>query len=227
MKEMTAAGEKIALLYARVSTNRQAETGHSLDSQSSLLVKEAEAQGYRVELVLESGSGRKSSRPRLTEALDRLNSGQAQALFVLDIDRLARSTIHALEIAEQAKRRGWRLVIASLNIDTETPSGKLMLGQLALFAEFESGIISERVKRQHQARRERGEVWGLTQGRRSNLEPKTRRLIVEQHQAGKSIRGIIRELEARDLKTASGHNWHPGSLARILKSPQSKVLIRG
>jgi DNA invertase Pin-like site-specific DNA recombinase len=219
--------QKIALLYARVSTNRQAETGHSLDSQSALLVKQAESEGYQVELVLENGSGRRANRPKLNEALDRLNRGEAQALFALDTDRLARSTMHLLEIAETAKRKGWRLVIDSLKLDTESSQGKLNLTILAAFAEFESDLISERVKRQHQARRERGAVWGVTEGPKGSLDPKTRRLIVKQHQAGKSLRAIVRELEEKSLPTPRGGKWQPASIRAILQSPQSKVLVRG
>jgi len=218
--------EKLALLYARVSTNRQADTGHSLDSQSNLLVKEAERQGYKVELVLENGSGRKASRPKLNQALDRLNRGEAQALFVLDIDRLARSTRHALEIAETAKRKGWRLVIASLQIDTETPVGEMMLGQLAIFAQFESRLVSERVKRQHQARRERGVVWGIDQGPKGEIALKTRRQIVAEHRAGKSLREIAGELEAKGVPTARGGKWQPATIRAILNSPATQALVR-
>jgi DNA invertase Pin-like site-specific DNA recombinase len=218
--------EKIALLYARVSTNRQAENGHSLDSQAALLKTKAEAQGYRVELVLENGSGRKANRPKLNEALDRLNRKEAQALFALDIDRLARNTRHALEIAEMAKRKGWRLVIASLDIDTETAVGEMILGNLAIFAQFESRLTGERVKRQHQARRERGIVWGVDEGFRGNLSPKTRALIVKLNQEGLSLRGIIKQLEAKGLKTARGGVWQPATISAILKSPQSKALVK-
>ena len=219
--------EKIALLYARVSTNRQADQGHSLDSQSEALVKKAESLGYKVELILESGSGRKSNRPKLNEALTRLNKGQAQALFVQDIDRLARSTIHALEIAQSAQKKGWRLVINSLDLDTTTPSGKMFLGQLALFAEFESSMTSERVKRQHQARRERGEIWGVTQGYKGKLDPKTRRFIVKAHASGSSLRGIIKELEIKGHRTPRGGQWQAATIRAILQSPQSKVLVKG
>jgi DNA invertase Pin-like site-specific DNA recombinase len=180
-----------------------------------------------VELILDSGSGRKSNRPKLNEALTRLNKGQAEALFVQDIDRLARSTIHALEIAQAAQKRGWRLVINSLDLDTTTPSGKMFLGQLALFAEFESSMTSERVKRQHQARRERGEVWGVTQGYKGKLDPKTRRFIVKAHTSGSSLRGIIKELEAKGHQTPRGGQWQPATIRAILQSPQSKVLVRG
>lgn len=224
-KERKTMTQKIALLYARVSTNRQAETGHSLDSQSALLVKQAESEGYQVELILENGSGRKANRPKLNEALDRLNKGEAQALFALDSDRLARSTLHLLQISETARRKGWRLVIASLKIDTATPQGKLNLGMLALFAEFESDLISERVKRQHQARRERGAVWGLTEGYKGNLDPKTRHFIVKARAKGQSLRGIIKELEAKGHKTARGGKWEPATIRAILQSPQSKVLV--
>lgn len=218
--------KKTALLYARVSTNRQKETGHSLDSQSALLVKEAERQGYQVELILENGSGRKASRPKLNQAIEKLNKGEAQALFALDIDRLARNTRHALEIAETAKKKGWRLVIASLQIDTETAVGEMMLGQLAIFAQFESRMVSERVKRQHQARRERGITWGLDQGPKGEIDIKTRRQIVKEHRAGKSLRQIARDLETKKVPTARGGKWEAATIRAILLSPQSKVLVR-
>jgi DNA invertase Pin-like site-specific DNA recombinase len=219
--------QELALLYARVSTNRQGETGHSLDSQSALLVKQSETEGYKVELILENGSGRKSNRPKLNEALDRLNRGEAQALFAVDSDRLARSTMHLYQISEHAKRNNWRLVITSLQFDTKSSHGKMTMGMLAVFAEFESDIIAERVKRQHQARRDRGEVWGLTQGYKGNLSPKTRQLIVKEREAGKSLRAIIQTLEAKGHTTPRGGKWQPATVKAILDSPQSKVLVRG
>lgn len=218
--------EKIALLYARVSTNRQKETGHSLDSQSALLIKEAEAQGYRVEIILENGSGRKANRPKLNKAIERLNKGEAHALFVLDIDRLARSTRHALEIAETAQRKGWRLVIASLQIDTQTPAGEVMLSMLATFAQFESRMTSERVKRQHQARRERGIVWGVDEGPKGELEIKTRKQIRREYEAGKSLRAIARDLEAKGVPSARGGKWEAATIRAILNSPITKALVR-
>ncbi len=215
-----------AILYARVSTNRQADAGHSLDSQAALLMAQAEREGYRVELVLENGSGRNENRPKLKEALDLLNGGKASALFVVDTDRLARSARHLLEVVECAKRKGWRLVIGSLNIDTATSSGKMQIGMLAVFAEFESDLISERVKRQHQARRERGIVWGVDQGFRGNLNPKARALIMKRHQEGVSLRKIASELEAKGLETPRGGAWLPASVLSVIRSPQSKVLVK-
>jgi hypothetical protein len=218
--------EKIALLYCRVSTGRQAETGHSLESQAGRLRQEAEAQGFQVEIVIEIGSGRKTARPKLNEALDRLNRGEAQALFALDLDRLSRSTRHALELLDLAKRKGWRLVIATLNIDTETPIGEMMASQLAIYAQFESRMTGERVKRQHQARRDRGITWGLDQGYKGNLNPATRALIASLSAQGKSLRSIAEHLTERTLETPRGGKWHAETVRAILKSPQTLLAER-
>jgi DNA invertase Pin-like site-specific DNA recombinase len=216
--------EKLALAYCRVSTNRQEEHGHSLNSQANLLIASAEAQGYRVEIVTETGSGRRATRPALASALSRLERGEAQALFAVDIDRLARSVKHLSELLDSAKRRKWRLVVSTADIDTATPNGELLLGLLAQFAQFESRMTGERVKRQHQARRDRGITWGVDQGFRGNLEPATRSLVASLSAQGYSLNAIARELTNRGLETPRGGLWHAQSVKAILNSPQTRLL---
>lgn len=214
-----------AIIYARVSTNRQSETGHSLDSQTQRLVSEAEAQGYEVELVAEVGSGKRDTRPKLLAALADLKAGKAQALFVLDLDRLARSPQNALEIADKAKKQNWRLVIVSLGADTATPAGQFVFGIMAMLAQLESRLTSERVLRQHEARRERGIIWGVDQGFKGELDLATRRFI--KHKAEDlqlSLRQICKELTAEGYKTPKGGLWYPQTIKAILDSPQTKNL---
>jgi DNA invertase Pin-like site-specific DNA recombinase len=215
----------LAIAYARVSTNKQGENGHSLKGQAKRLTELAEAQGYSVEVVSEIGSGRKASRPKLLEAIEKLNKGEAQALFALDLDRLARSNRHALEIAETAQRKKWRLVISTLDLDTGTPVGQMLFGQLAVFAQFESALTSQRVKRQHEQRRERGIVWGLDEGYKGNLKIKTRKLIAELASAGKSLNAISEELIRLDHKTPRGGQWHKATIRAVLNSPQTRALV--
>ena len=178
-----------------------------------------------MEVVSEIGSGRKASRPKLLEAIERLNKGEAQALFALDLDRLARSNRHALEIAETAQRKKWRLVISTLDLDTGTPVGQMLFGQLAVFAQFESALTSQRVKRQHEQRRERGIVWGLDEGYKGNLKIKTRKLISELASAGQSLNAISQELIRLDHKTPRGGQWHKATIRAVLNSPQTRALV--
>jgi DNA invertase Pin-like site-specific DNA recombinase len=215
----TTAAQPLALLYVRVSTGRQAREGHSLESQPAILTTAAEAAGYRVEIVSETGSGRNASRPALLDALARLKRGDAQALYAVDIDRLARSTIHLLEIANASKREGWRLVITSADVDSSTPAGLMFLTMAAAFAQYESGMISARVKRQHEARRDRGIVWGKDQGRRTALPAETVARIIELRAEGLTLQGIADRLTADNVATAAGGRWYPSTVAKTLNSP--------
>ena len=222
MKTQTAP-QPLALLYVRVSTDRQAKSGHSLESQPAALTALAEAQGYRVEVITETGSGRRAARPALGTALDRLKSGEASALYALDIDRLARSTTHLLSIAEKATKQGWRLVIKDSEVDTSTPTGKAFLTIAAAFAEYESDMTSMRVKRQHEARRARGEVWGVTQGFKSPLPADTIALIVALSDSGLSRRAIASQLNEAGVPTAKGGAWIHTSVGRVLNSPARSI----
>jgi DNA invertase Pin-like site-specific DNA recombinase len=215
-----------AIIYARVSTNRQGDIGHSLDSQTERLITEAKAQGYEPLLVAEIGSGKRDTRPKLVEALSQLKAGKAQALFCLDIDRLARSTIHSLEIFQLAKKQGWRLVISSMGADTATPAGECVFSVMASFAQLEGSLTSERVKRQHQARRERGIIWGVHEGYKGNLNPKVRRIVSKLSAEGNTLRQIAQHLTAKGYETPRNSVWHAQTIKAILQSPQTKQLVK-
>jgi DNA invertase Pin-like site-specific DNA recombinase len=218
------AAKPLAIAYARVSTGRQAKQGHSLDSQPVELTRAAEAAGYRVQVMTETGSGRNAARPVLAEALDMLKRGEAVALYALDIDRLARSTRHLLDIAEQAARQTWRLVVLSADVDTRSPAGEALLTVAAAFSQFESRMISERVKRQHEARRGRGVVWGVDEGPKGELPEETVARIVSMSEAGDSLAGIARQLNAEGVSTARGGQWQAVQVSRVLASPRVKIL---
>jgi DNA invertase Pin-like site-specific DNA recombinase len=213
----------LALLYVRVSTGRQAREGHSLQSQPATLTRAAEAAGYRVEVISETGSGRNVARPALLDALARLKRGEAQALYALDVDRLARSTQHLLDIAGASKRQGWRLVIVTADVDSSTPSGMMFLTLCAAYAQYESGMISTRVKRQHEARRDRGEVWGATSGPRSPLPAETISQIVALRSEGLTLRAIAERLTTEGIPTARGGVWAAATVNAVLNSPAVRL----
>ena len=209
----------LALAYVRVSTGRQAKTGYSLESQPAILTIAARKAGYRVEIVTETGSGRNSSRPALNKSLERLASGEAQALYALDIDRLARSTQHLLEIATLSRKQKWRLVVTSADVDTNSPAGEMFFTMAAAFAQYESRMISQRVLRQHEARRDRGVVWGYTEGPKSPLDAELIDRIVKLRNAGFSLPRIAKMLSDEGVPTARGGKWAAGTIRGILMSP--------
>jgi DNA invertase Pin-like site-specific DNA recombinase len=225
MKETRQHNEQrpLALIYVRVSTGRQAKTGYSLESQPAILAKVALKDGYRIEIITETGSGRNSSRPALTAALSRLATGQAQALYALDIDRLARSTQHLLEIATASRKQGWRLVVISADVDTNSPAGEMFFTMAAAFAQYESRMISQRVLRQHEARRERGVVWGHTEGPKSPLDPDLIERIIALHSEGVSMNSIAKRFIDEGIPTARGGRWAAATIRGILNSPAVKA----
>ena len=83
-----------------------------------------------------------TKRPELDHALDYVREGDT--LIVTKLDRLARSVADLVRITEALKEKGVALRILSINLDTGTPTGKLMLNLLGSIAEFERELMLER-----------------------------------------------------------------------------------
>jgi DNA invertase Pin-like site-specific DNA recombinase len=81
-------------------------------------------------------------RHELERAIDQLRDGDS--LIVTKLDRLARSVPHLLEVLERIQDKQASLRILDMNIDTSTPTGKLMLTVLGSVAAFEREIMLER-----------------------------------------------------------------------------------
>ena len=218
--------QDLALIYVRVSSLRQAEEGLSLEAQERTLRAQAEADGYQVEVIREEGKSGKSirNRPQLVEALNRLSKGEASALYVTRLDRLARSLSDLLSIVSQADKKAWRLKILELNLDTRTAQGRLVLSMLGAVADFERSLISSRQKEVHAQRRAKGEVWGVTKGSKPITPASTREKVLELRQEGKSLRVIAQELTALKIPTARGGSWRASTVDHLLKSPSSNLV---
>jgi DNA invertase Pin-like site-specific DNA recombinase len=120
--------------YARVSTE-----GQSLDVQLEQLHQAGCAKIFR-----EKESGAKQDRPQLTALLDYVREGDT--ITVCKLDRIARSTKHLLETVEKLENKGVAFKVLNINLDTSTPTGKLMLTMLGAIAEFERSLMLERQK---------------------------------------------------------------------------------
>jgi site-specific DNA recombinase len=210
----------LALLYARVSTALQASDGVSLDAQERELRNAAEAAGYaEVELVREEGRSGKNikGRPALTDALARLDSGVAVAMFVTRVDRLARSTKDFLSIVDRANQKKWRLVMLDLNLDTSSYQGRFVVTIMSALAEMERAIIAERQKDVHRDRRARGQVWGVDLGPKSKIPLAVMAEMEAMRAAGLSYRAVADSLNARGVPTAlNGEKWYASTVRKAL-----------
>jgi len=212
---------QIALLYARVSTQLQVNDGVSLDVQERQLQQAAELAGFtEYELVREEGRSGKSisGRPALTNALKRLDNGEAHALFVTRIDRLARSTKDFLNIIDRANTKGWRLVMLDLNLDTSSYQGRFVVTIMSALAEMERGIIAARQKDVHKDRRERGIVWGVDMGPKNKTSEEVKARIYLERSAGQSFRQIADGLNRDQIPTQNHRKWHPTTVKNLLDS---------
>ena len=209
----------LALLYARVSTQLQVNDGVSLDVQERQLQSAAEAAGYsRFEFVREEGKSGKSisGRPALTEALKRLDTGEANALFVTRIDRLARSTQDFLSIIDRASKNSWRVVMLDLNLDTSSYQGRFVVTLMSALAEMERNIIAERQKDVHKDRRARGVVWGRDMGPKNKTPEDVKQRILSERASGASYRQIADGLNRDEIPTQNQKKWYPTTVKNLV-----------
>jgi DNA invertase Pin-like site-specific DNA recombinase len=132
-------------LYGRVSTNN----GHQ-DPEMQLreLREYCERRGWQVagEYVDAGISGTKDSRPELNRLLADAHRRRFDAVVVWRFDRFARSVSHLLRALETFKALGIEFVSLSEQVDTSTPTGKMIFTVLGAVAELERSLIVERVK---------------------------------------------------------------------------------
>ena len=163
--------------YARVSS-----IGQSLDVQLDKL----NAFGCD-EIFKEKRSGITADRPELKECRKYLRNGDC--LVITKLDRLARSTFHLTQIAEELREKGAELVVLDQNIDTSTPTGKLLFNVLASIAEFETSIRSERQMEGIAKAREKG----IRFGRRAKLNGKQVAEMRQKREDGVLIKDLMQE----------------------------------
>lgn len=196
----------------------QVDDGVSLDAQEKQLRYAAESQGYEVEMLREEGKSGKniSGRPVLKKALDNLDAGKAEALFVTRLDRLARSTRDFLSIVDRSHKYEWRLALLDLGLDTATYQGRFVVTIMSAMAEMERGMISLRQRDVHEDRRSNGKVWGVDLGPLPSINKAVMDRIIEQKKLGLSYKLVADGLN-KDLipTTLGGKKWYPSTVRHV------------
>ena len=103
---------------------------------------------------IEKISGKNTDRPKFTEMMNYIREGDT--IYIKDFSRLSRSTRDLLNIIDELKNKEIRLISLKENLDTSTPTGKLMLTMIAAINEFERTNLLERQKEGIKIAKEKG-----------------------------------------------------------------------
>jgi DNA invertase Pin-like site-specific DNA recombinase len=135
---------KRVAIYLRVSTARQ-----DTNNQRRELEAVATRSGWEVVRIYEdagiSGAKGRDKRPGLDSMMKAVNAKRFDMVAAWSVDRLGRSLTDLLGILQGLHDKGVDLFLHQQGIDTSTTAGRAMFQMLGVFAEFERGIIRERV----------------------------------------------------------------------------------
>ena len=165
---------------ARVGYARVSSVGQSLDVQMLKL------QGCD-KLFTEKASARTSNRPQLQNTLDWVRDGDY--FVVTKLDRLARSTRDLLNIVNLLDSKRVELVVLDQNIDTSTPSGRLMLSLLGAVAQFENDLRKERQSEGIALAKSRG----VALGRKASLDDVQIQSLCQKRREGILVKDLMTE----------------------------------
>ncbi|MCA9013007.1 MAG: recombinase family protein [Planctomycetaceae bacterium] len=225
--------------YVRVSTEQQANEGISLDAQKGKVASWCELNGHVLcGLFVDAGlSGKRAdNRPELQKALDAVTRCGG-ILLVYSLSRLARSTKDTLQISERLEKADADLVSLSEKIDTTSAAGKMVFRMLAVLAEFERDLISERTVAALQHKKRQGGrmgqlPFGFTVGAdgdklvSAELEQKVIQQIHRLRKDGHTLQAIARQLVAERVPNKAGRiRWNTTQIHRLLQrsSPPTRT----
>jgi len=216
--------------YVRVSTAKQAASGLGMDAQLESIRRYCELAGMVLhEVFVDDGkSGRRgvAGRPGLAAALDHAtNTGRFVVAYSLS--RLARSSRDAMNILGDLEKAGSGFVSATEPIDTSDACGRMMVGLLAVFAQFESDLASERTLEVMAGLRASGRKTGgaTPYGYRAKRDGTLAEVASEQatiakiealQAGGLSLRRIVEVLDAEGLRRRDGQAFKLTQVVRIL-----------
>src|SRR3984957_407067 len=206
--------------YVRVSTDRQAERGSSLEAQAEKIRAMALVQSAELsEIIVENGeSGKSLNRPGMAKLLALVDAGKVKAVIVAKLDRLTRSVKDLCELLERFERRGVALVSVAESLDTGSAAGRLVLNIMAAVSQWEREAIGERTRDALHHKRSNGERVGTipfgyrlcADGKHVEPDPSEQSVLDEigrLRRSGHTLRGIAAALNHRALRTRRGSAW--------------------
>jgi site-specific DNA recombinase len=216
--------------YVRVSTDKQADRGVSLEAQAEKIRAMAVVHGAELlDIIVDGGESAKSlNRPGMARLLTLVDAGEVQAVIIAKLDRLTRSVKDLCTLLERFTRRGVTLISVAESLDTGSAAGRLVLNIMTAVSQWEREAIGERTRDAMSHKRSQGQrVGNIAYGCRLagdgvhvEADPDEQAVLSEIRQLrgqGATLRGIAAALNHRAYRTRRGTAWRLESVARILK----------
>ena len=220
-----------AIGYIRVSTEKQADHGVSLEAQEAKIRAMAVVQGADLaEAIVDAGESAKSlNRPGMERLLAMVDAGAVDVVIIAKLDRLTRSVADLAELLKRFERRGVSLVSVADSLDTRSAAGRLVLNIMVSVSQWEREAIGERTRDAMSHKRAKGErvgtiPFGFRMAEDGTLleedpaEQDVLRRIRQLKAAGRTMREIADELNRQGYVTRRGTAWRFQYVAAALKA---------
>jgi DNA invertase Pin-like site-specific DNA recombinase len=217
------------IAYLRVSTDKQADKGISLEAQQEKA--RAYASLYDLDLaevIIDAGESAKTlDRPGLQRALALLKTGKVEALLVVKLDRLTRSVVDLGKLIETYFAPGKAALLSvSEQIDTRSAAGRLVLNILASVSQWERETIAERTRDAMHHKQSQGEYIGghapygfqLVDGEllENSAEQGVIRQARELRDTGLSLAAVAKELDRRGIQSRNAKPFAAMQVQRMV-----------
>lgn len=221
-----------AIGYIRVSTEKQADEGASLELQRDRITAYCRLHGLDLALIIEdqgvSGSIPLRQRPDGREIDAALKQHHAKHVIGLKLDRLFRDAADALTQTKSWDNAGIGLHLIDVGgqtINTATAMGRMFLTMMAGFAELERNLIAERTASALQNKKARLEVYSALplgyeaqDGKLIPIDEEGRVVaeIQDMRDQGMTLRDIAGDLNERGIKGKRGGKFYASTIKAIL-----------
>lgn len=138
---------KLKIAYIRVSTDKQAEKGNGLDVQQEKISQYFSVYNPIDELTFMVDDGYSATtlkRPKIQELIKMVKNNEVQEVYIHKLDRISRSVIDVYSLLKIFVEHDVTLISVMDRLDISTAAGRMIVGILAIIAQWESEIISER-----------------------------------------------------------------------------------
>ncbi|WP_353275782.1 recombinase family protein [Wolbachia endosymbiont (group A) of Pipizella viduata] len=235
---------KVVSLYARVSSEKQAQKG-TIESQIAELerrISEDEHKLLNEYRFIDNGySGSDLERPDLDRLRDKVGKGEIDKIYIHSPDRLSRKTVYQMILLDEFEKAGVEVIFLNYKTD-KSPESNLLLQMQGAVAEYERAKMMERYRRGrlHAARRGSVSVIGKasygyryikkgTIGEEGKLEINeeeakvVRELFMWVGEERIRTIEVICRLKERSIRTQTGkERWNKSTISQILKNPVYK-----